>query len=137
MPPLFDLCYLPFFGHHCRYDQRSRTRMSKKKKRRAAKRASDVPKREKPAPGTVGPTKKAKPRGTKPEKKKDHARMDGIAERLQLGAQALRADVDTLLKEVRKGGVKPSAKARKVLAAVASDYRKAAKGLKKLSSKRG
>lgn len=108
--------------------------MSKKKKRKVAKRTAGAKTRKKPATEQKINKEKATADKARSRGKVDHERMDGIAERLRLGAQGFRADVDTLLKEVRKGGVKPSSKARKVLAAVARDYRKAAKGLKKLSS---
>lgn len=67
----------------------------------------------------------------------DKKRLDGIAERLLLGSRAFRADVVTLLAEVRKGQGKPSSKARKIFAGVAKEYRKAAKDLKKLSAGKG
>lgn len=112
--------------------------MSKKKDKKPLKRVERGPGNGKAASKSEGSAAgKGVAEKAKPIAEADHERMDGIAERLRLGAQAFRADVDTLLKEVRKGGVKPSTKARKILAAMAKEYRKASKGLKKLSSKKG
>ena len=112
--------------------------MSKKKDKKPVKRVEREPGKGKAASKSVGSTAgKGAAEKVKPTAEPDHERMDGIAERLRLGAQAFRADVDILLKEVRKGGVKPSVKARKILAPMAKEYRKASKGLKKLSAKKG
>ena len=112
--------------------------MSKKKDKKVAKQAEPKAGKGKAATKTVASsTARSAAEKVKPTPEPDHERMDGIAERLRLGAHALHADVDSLLKEVRKSVVKPSAKARKTLAAVAKEYRKAAKGLKKLSTRKG
>ena len=109
--------------------------MSKKKKEKSAKRKPVTRVGgKKPRSGSVV-AKTAKTASEAPSA--DGKRIDGIAERLELGAQALRADVTALLAGVRKGGGDLSAKARKTLGGVAKEYRKLSKDLKKLADRKG
>ncbi len=110
--------------------------MSKKngksgKKRKSEKKGAKATAKPKPAGG------KSKAVKVKAEPKAGSDDLDQMAERLHEGASAARVLIATLLVDARKEGVRLSAKARKSIAAMAKSYRKSAKDLKKLSSRKG